>query len=70
MKSISLGYNFNKDFTDKLGLSNFSLKFQGTNLFLLYSDSKLRGQDPEFYSVGGVALPIRRQFTMSVNLGI
>ncbi|WP_218598107.1 SusC/RagA family TonB-linked outer membrane protein [Polaribacter sp. NJDZ03] len=70
MKNIALGYSFNKQLTDKLGLSSFSVRFQGTNLFLIYSDSALNGQDPEFYNTGGVALPIRRQFTMSLNLSI
>ncbi|PKH49814.1 SusC/RagA family TonB-linked outer membrane protein [Tenacibaculum sp. Bg11-29] len=70
MKNISLGYTFGKDVTDKLGLSSFNVKFQGTNLFLLYSDSRLNGQDPEFYNTGGVALPIRRQYTFSLNIGI
>ncbi|PQJ80947.1 SusC/RagA family TonB-linked outer membrane protein [Polaribacter porphyrae] len=70
MKNISLGYNFDKGFVEKLGLSYFKVSLQGTNLFLLYSDKKLNGQDPEFYQAGGVALPIRRQYTLSLNLGI
>ncbi|WP_243456841.1 SusC/RagA family TonB-linked outer membrane protein [Polaribacter batillariae] len=70
MKSISLAYNFNKDVLKKLDLSQLQLKLQGTNLFLLYSDDRLNGQDPEFYGTGGVALPITRQFTMSLNIGL
>ncbi|WP_231874685.1 hypothetical protein [Polaribacter atrinae] len=70
MKSIFLGYSFNKDVLDKLSLSHLKLKLQGTNLFLLYSDDRLNGQDPEFYGTGGVALPITRQFTMSLNIGL
>ena len=70
MKSISVGYSFNKTVLDKLSLSHMKLKLQGTNLFLLYSDDKLNGQDPEFYGTGGVALPITRQFTMSLNIGL
>ncbi|WP_440120452.1 SusC/RagA family TonB-linked outer membrane protein [Tenacibaculum sp. Ill] len=69
MKNISLGYKFNNELVEKLGLSHLKVKFQGTNLFLLYSDSKLNGQDPEFYQTGGVALPITRQYTFSLNLG-
>jgi TonB-linked SusC/RagA family outer membrane protein len=69
MKNISLGYNFNKDVLDKLGLTSFRFQIQGTNLFLIYADDKLNGQDPEFYGTGGVALPITRQFTMSLNIG-
>ncbi|MGY0425326.1 MAG: SusC/RagA family TonB-linked outer membrane protein, partial [Polaribacter sp.] len=70
MKNISVGYNFDKEILGKLGLSLLRVQLQGTNLFLLYSDSKLNGQDPEFYGTGGVALPITRQFTMSLNIGI
>lgn len=47
-----------------------SLKLQATNLFLIYSDKKLNGQDPEFFNSGGVALPIPRQFTLTLRLGI
>ena len=47
-----------------------SLKLQATNLFLIYSDKKLNGQDPEFFNSGGVALPVPRQFTLTLRLGI
>lgn len=70
MKNISLSYNFPKTFQDKLGLSNLSLKVLTTNPFLIYSDSKLNGQDPEFFQSGGVAYPITRQYTLSLYLGI
>ncbi|CAL2081463.1 SusC/RagA family TonB-linked outer membrane protein [Tenacibaculum sp. 190524A02b] len=70
MKNIALGYNLDSEFLNKIGLSTFRIQVQGTNLFLLYSDDKLNGQDPEFYGTGGVALPITRQYTMSLNIGI
>jgi len=70
MKQITLGYNFPKRFLDKTKLSNISLNLVANNLFLLYSDSKLNGQDPEFYGSGGVALPIPRQFTLSLKVGL
>ena len=54
----------------KLSLSNLSLKIQGTNLFLLYADKKLNGQDPEFFNSGGVAVPVPKQFTLTLRLGI
>ena len=53
-----------------LSLSSLSLKLQATNLFLIYSDKKLNGQDPEFYNAGGVALPVPRQLTLTLRLGI
>lgn len=69
MKNISLGYSFDKNTIEKLGLSTFRLSMQSTNPFLIYSDSKLGGQDPEFFRSGGVAYPISRLFTFSLNLG-
>ena len=40
------------------------------NLFLLYADDKLNGQDPEFFNTGGVAVPMAKQFTFTIRLGI
>ena len=48
MKEISLSYDFPKQLLQPLKLSSLSLKLQATNLFLIYSDSKLNGQDPEY----------------------
>jgi hypothetical protein len=45
-----------------------SLSLVGNNLWLIHSDKKLMGQDPEFYQSGGVALPVQRQFSMSLKL--
>jgi hypothetical protein len=70
MKEISLGYDFPKNFIDHLGLSNLSMKLQATNPFLIYADKKLNGQDPEFFNSGGVAVPMARQFTFTLRLGI
>ena len=69
MKEISLGYEFPSTITSPLGLSNLSLKLQATNLFLIYADKKLNGNDPEFFNTGGVASPMPRQFTFTVRLG-
>ena len=70
MKEISLSYDFPKKWIAPLKLNNLSLKLQATNLFLIYADSKLNGQDPEFYNTGGVAAPMPKQFTMTLKLGI
>ena len=51
-------------------MNNLSLKLQGTNLFLLYADKKLNGQDPEFFNTGGVAVPMAKQFTLTLKLGL
>jgi TonB-linked SusC/RagA family outer membrane protein len=70
MKEISLTYDLPGDFIQKMKISNASLKIQATNLFLLYADKKLNGQDPEFFNSGGVATPMPKQFTLTVKLGI
>lgn len=70
MKEISLSYDFPKKWITQLRLSNLSLKLQATNLFLIYADKKLNGQDPEFFNTGGVAVPVPRQFTFTLRLGI
>ena len=70
MKDISLTYDFSPKFINKIGLSTASLKLDATNLFLIYADDKLNGQDPEFVNAGGVASPLSKQFTLTVRLGI
>ena len=70
MKEISLTYDFKKEVIKRMKLSNLSLKLQATNLFLIYADKKLNGQDPEFINTGGVASPIPKQFTFTVRVGL
>lgn len=70
MKEISLSYNFPKEMIEPLKLTDLSLKLQATNLFLIYYDKKLNGQDPEFVNSGGVAMKMPKQFTMTLKLGI
>ena len=69
MKEISLQYEFPESWTKALRISTASLKFAATNPFLIYSDSKLHGQDPEFFNSGGVASPNPKQFTFTVRVG-
>lgn len=70
LKEISLAYDFPRSITEKLRMSSLGLKIQATNLFLLYADSKLNGQDPEFFNTGGVAVPLPKQFTMTLKIGL
>ncbi|GIZ15952.1 SusC/RagA family TonB-linked outer membrane protein [Capnocytophaga catalasegens] len=70
MKNISLSYSFDKDTTEKLRINNLTLRLQASNPFLIYSDKRLNGQDPEFFRSGGVAYPVTSQYTLTVNLGI
>ncbi len=70
MKELSLSYDFPKAWLKPLRISDLSLKIQATNLFLIYSDKKLNGADPEFVNSGGVATPIPKQYTLTLRLGI
>lgn len=69
MKEISLNYDFPQRMISRIGLSALSLKVQGTNLFLIYADSKLNGQDPEFFRSGGVSAPVPKQYTFTLRVG-
>lgn len=70
MKEISLAYDFPQKWVHAIRLSSLSMKLQATNLFLLYADKKLNGQDPEFFNAGGVAVPMARQLTFTLKLGL
>ncbi len=69
MKEISLAYTINKEILDRLGVSSGSVKVQAMNPFLIYSDKALRGQDPEFVNSGGVAMPVPKQYTLTLQFG-
>ena len=70
LKDISLTYDFSPQLLSKIGLRTAAVKIDATNLWLVYSDKKLNGQDPEFVNSGGVAQPLSKQFTLTVRLGI
>ena len=69
LKNIGLTYRLPLSFTEKFKINNLSIRVQATNIALLYADKKLNGQDPEFFRSGGVSFPIRRQYTLSINVG-
>ncbi|WP_255204276.1 MULTISPECIES: SusC/RagA family TonB-linked outer membrane protein [Bacteroides] len=70
LKTLSLSYRFPKTLLERTGfLSNLAITLAGSNLWLIYADKKLNGQDPEFYNSGGVAQPMSRQFTIALNVG-
>lgn len=70
MKEVSIAYEFPKSWIKSFKVSDLSLKLQATNLFLIYADKKLNGQDPEFFNSGGVAAPVPKQYTLTLKLGI
>lgn len=69
LKDISLTYDFDKSLFESIGLTRLQLKFVASNVWLIYSDKKLNGQDPEFTRSGGVAMPTAHQFTLSIRAG-
>lgn len=68
LKNVSLSWEFPKDFKRKLGVTAFTLKGSAVNPWLIYSDKRLHGQDPEFRNTGGVAFPITSQYTFTLNV--
>lgn len=70
LKNLSLSYNLPGHLIQKTKIfSRIGITFAASNLWLLYSDKKLNGQDPEFFNSGGVAQPLQRQFTVALNVG-
>ncbi len=67
MKQITFGYNLPKSLAERMGFKNLTLNAVSNNPFIIYADKKLNGQDPEFYGSGGVALPIPKQYTLSIK---
>lgn len=68
LRTASLGYNLPSRMLNGTGFQTASLTLTGTNLWLLYADRDLYGQDPEFFGSGGVAMPVAKQITASVKL--
>lgn len=69
LKNISLSYLIPQSLTSKLKMSNVQISVVGNNIALLYADKKLNGADPEFFNNGGVAMPIPKQYTLSIKAG-
>lgn len=70
LKSVSLSYQIPAPLLGKIGLKGGSLTATGNNLWLIYADERLHGQDPEFYNTGGVALPVNKQVTVSLRVSL
>jgi TonB-linked SusC/RagA family outer membrane protein len=69
LKQLSLAYSLPVNVARLIRANNISLKLQGNNIWLVYADKKLKGQDPEFFTSGGVAMPVPKQFTFSLKVG-
>lgn len=70
LKNVRLSYQLPGPLVQRIGLNNINLSVEGQNLWLIYSDDALNGQDPEFFSSGGVSLPQPRLVTFSLSIGI
>jgi len=70
MKNITLSYAIPKKWLVPIHFNDASLQLQAINTFLIYADKKLNGQDPEFFNTGGVAVPMAKQFTLSVRFSL
>ncbi len=69
LKSLKLGYSLPKEiFKESTAIKGVNLSLSAYNLWLLYSDKKLHGLDPEFYQSGGISLPLSRSYTFTVNI--
>ena len=69
LKNIALSYYLKPSWMKAIGLKSGSVRLNVTNPLLIYADSKLHGQDPEYYQTGGVSLPTPRQYTFTLNVG-
>lgn len=70
LKTVSLSYQLAPSLLNRIRMNSVSITAAATNPWLIYADPKLKGQDPEFFNSGGVALPIQKQFTLSLKVGI
>lgn len=70
LKNVSLAYDIPVNLIKKTGLKTASIKLATVNPWLLFADSKLKGQDPEFFGSGGVAMPVPKQITFTLKLGL
>lgn len=68
-KNITFTYQVPQKLSSKLKMTNAQISFVGNNVALLYADKKLNGADPEFFNNGGVAMPVPRQYTISIKAG-
>ncbi len=69
LKSVTFQYAVPSKMIDRTPFKTLAFNLVATNLFLIYSDPALQGQDPEFFNAGGVAMPINKQITLSLRAG-
>jgi len=70
LKTVSLTYLLPGSVLNRTAFNSIAITAAAINPWLIYSDKRLRGQDPEFFNTGGVAQPIQKQFTLSLKVGL
>ncbi|PVD53768.1 SusC/RagA family protein [Terrimonas sp.] len=71
LKTVSLSYQLPAAMLQKTNFfKTVSVTAAAINPWLIYSDKKLKGQDPEFFNAGGVAQPVQKQITLSLKVGL
>lgn len=68
IKNVRLSYRLPNSHMPFGNIDNMTFSLSAHNLWLLYSDKKLRGVDPEFHQAGGISLPLTRTYTLSLNI--
>ena len=68
LKEISMEYTVSKTLLRRTPLKNLAVKLQAQNLMLLYSDTRLRGDDPEYMYSSSVTAPKKLILTLRVGL--
>ncbi len=69
LQTVNLQYQALQTLVSRWGVKSLSFGVTANNLWLIYSDKKLYGSDPEFFNSGGVAMPVSKQVTFSVKVG-
>lgn len=67
---INLSYSLPAPLCKKLGLKATTFAFTTNNIWTIYADKRLNGQDPEFFNSGGVALPQPKYLTFTLKVGL
>lgn len=70
LKQVMLSYSLPHQFLQRFKAKSATISLVGNNIWLLYADKDLNGQDPEFFGSGGVAMPLPKQYTLSLKLGL
>ncbi|MBU2996474.1 TonB-dependent receptor [Cellulophaga baltica] len=80
LRNLTIGYTFNSDLTDKLGLNSVRLYAAGTNLLYIWADNYTSYNPEGVYTSGGDylgpttygaqvgAAPVVRSFTLGLNV--